>query len=145
MRVPLPEGASNLAGATITSIRPVDKKGGFMVKLFCRYSHDGYTCSFYLNEKRQTASITEHLTRMEEYVRTACWKGSFYRLEEETLENPHGCGDGKVRVSLMHWNTRYVLAAAIASEHSVRCQRYACVCAFSAKPSPPPPNRRQVV
>lgn len=116
-----------------------------MVKVFCRYSHDGYTCSFYLNEKHQTASIAEHLTCTGEYVKTACWSDSFYRLEEETVEDRHGRGDGKVRVSLMHWKTRYVLVGTIPqARHSPLCaetvQSLGGAHASYATPSPPLAN-----
>lgn len=109
LTVPLPGEAKILAGAAITNIDPIDRIGGYTVKVFCRYDHDAHGCSFRFDEKLQTASIVEHLTRTGESIKTACWKDSYYRVEEHTEEWLVGRGDGRLHISLTHLGTRYVL------------------------------------
>ncbi|KAF1978529.1 hypothetical protein BU23DRAFT_549956 [Bimuria novae-zelandiae CBS 107.79] len=96
--IPLP-GPAILAGATITSIRPINRKGGFLVKVFCRYDHDGHIASFQFDADTQVCNIVEQLTRSSDHTKTACWEDSFYRAEEEILER------NAARISLLHWNT----------------------------------------
>lgn len=119
--VPLPGEASNLAGATITSITPVDRKGGYLIKVFCRYNHDSHMCSFRFDEKLQMAKMVEHLTQANECTKTACWKDSYYRVEEHTEEWLVGRGDGRMHISLMHLGTRYVLIPKLSSTEWI-CQ-----------------------
>lgn len=103
--IPLPEGAKVQAGASITSIQQIDRKGSFMVKVHCRFDSGGYSSSFHFNEGTRAVEIAEKLTRSEEHVKTACWKNSLYQAEEvHSLGGSNG-GRNTMRLSLRHMST----------------------------------------
>jgi hypothetical protein len=82
--IPLPAGATNLAGASITSIHPVDRKGGYRINVFCRYNQDGFTSTLHFDETLQAFRKPEQPTFSSENVRTAWWKDSFYKISLES-------------------------------------------------------------
>lgn len=90
--IPLPAETTELAGASITSIHPVDRNGGYRISVFCRYNHDGTTHMFHFDEGTQKFSQPEQQTRSGEDVRTAWWKDSFYQIHvRETVQTRSVC------------------------------------------------------
>ncbi|KAL5422152.1 hypothetical protein PMIN06_011289 [Paraphaeosphaeria minitans] len=85
--IPLTAEVTEFAGASITSIHPIDRKGSYRISVFCRYNHNGCTHMFNFDENLQTFSLPEQETRSAEDVRTAWWKDSFYQIHvRETVQ-----------------------------------------------------------
>ncbi|KAF2444710.1 hypothetical protein P171DRAFT_280963 [Karstenula rhodostoma CBS 690.94] len=78
--IPLPAETTEFAGASITSIHPVDRNGGHRISVFCRYNHNGFTHMLHFDETLQTFSLPKQPTDSAEDVRTAWWKDSFYQI-----------------------------------------------------------------
>jgi hypothetical protein len=101
--IPLPAGAINLAGASITSIYPVDRNGGYSINVFCRYDYNGFTSTSHFDETLQTFSEPEKPTIFAENVRTVWWKDSFY-----TISLDFGGISGIAHIYLHHIRSRCV-------------------------------------
>lgn len=101
--IALPGGVNDLAGASVTSIRPVDRVGGFLVNVFCRYIHDGHISSFHFNESTQICRMVEQMTLTGEHHKTASWRDTYYRAEEGNAVEHDVV---TMRVTLMHLGSK---------------------------------------
>jgi len=106
--IPVAEEASNFAGTSITSIRPVDRRGSFCIKVFARYNSNGYNSCFQFDEESQIFTNPDCPNSRgdalwSEHVSTQWFKDSYYQLCTD-----YDVHQNVARLTFVHLGTRCV-------------------------------------